>query len=474
MNVLFLFDDQHNADCMGFAGHPLVKTPNLDRLASAGSHFNNMYCCGAICVPSRTSFFTGTYLRTHGQYNNSGDLRRPLPNLVEILKNNGYTTFQSGKNHLPAAIADHFDEMHTSCTYWRGLEAKGLKQDNGSFTPEEIKNFHSKQSPLPEAEQNETWTADRAIDFIQSRKDADSPFFMWVSFERPHSPHTPPSGFDDLYRPEDIPINWDEYEAFENSKMQVRPMIEEFWNVGSVSHDPVVFQQAVCHYLALITLIDKNIGRILDTLKQTGLDQDTLVVFTSDHGDFAGRYGQLGKNLPAYDELLRIPFIWYDPRREHDGGRRINQLCSNVDFMPSLLERLGIANPPTVQGESFLPHLDGYPMPRREAIFAETAMVKTIRTRDWKLNYFAHHPQQGQLFKMGVKPDEITNYWDDPAYAHIQKDLMQQLMEWMVRCEQPQSSERSWEYHFETPWYNWLFQQPRSCEIPAHRPKNER
>ena len=133
MNVLFLFDDQHNADCLGYAGHPLVKTPHLDRLAADGVYFNNMYCCGAICGPSRTSFFTGTYLRAHGHYQNTGDLRRPIPNLVEILKTHGYHTFQAGKNHLPPAIADHFDEMHTIATYQRYAESKVRETDIRNF-----------------------------------------------------------------------------------------------------------------------------------------------------------------------------------------------------------------------------------------------------------------------------------------------------------------------------------------------------
>lgn len=471
MNVIFLFDDQHNADCMGFAGHPLVKTPNLDRLATAGVHFNNMYCCGAICGPSRTSFFTGTYLRTHGHYMNTGDLRRQMPNLVEILCENGYHTFQAGKNHLPPGIADHFDEMHTMATYARYLKSKGIKKD--SFIETEKKNFMAKPSSLPEEEHDETWTADRSIEYIRSRTGQSNPFFMWISFHRPHAPHTPPANFDGLYNPDDIPIDWKEYEAFENSRMQNRPMIEDFWKVGAVRHDPSIFRKAVCRYLALITLIDKNIGRILDALKETGLDQETLIVFSTDHGDWAGKYGQLGKNLPGYDPLLRIPFIWYDPKRPGDAGRCVNGLCSNVDFMPTVLDRLGIPIPPTVQGESLLPHLDGVPLPQREAIFAETPMEKTVRTREWKLTYFVRHPHRGQLFRMGATPDEITNYWDDPNFAHIKQYLLIRLMEWMVRSEQPHNSSRDWESYISTRWYNWINQQEHDCEIPDHPPKNE-
>lgn len=472
MNVLFLFDDQHNADCLGYAGHPLVQTPNLDRLAAHAVHFNNMYCCGAICGPSRTSFFTGAHLRTHGHYQNTGDLRRPMPNLVEVLKANGYHTFQAGKDHLPPSISDHFDEMHTMATYKRQLASRGLAP--GIFGTDFKKNFMSAVSPLSEQDQDETWTADRSIDYLKSRAGKSEPFFMWVSFHRPHAPHTPPASFDGMYKPEDIPVDWNEYEAFENSRLQNRPMIEDFWKVGAVRHDPAVFQKAVCRYLALISLIDKNIGRILDSLKETGLDRETLVVFSSDHGDWAGRYGQLGKNLPAYDPLLRIPFIWHDPQRPGDAGRCVNGLCSNVDLMPSLLERLGIAIPPTVEGQSLVPHLDGFPLPQREAVFAETAMEKTIRTREWKLTFFVRHPHRGQLFKMGPRPDEIANFWDDPSCAHVKQDLLLRLIEWMVRCEQPHNAPGNWEAVVDTRWYNWLNRQERVCEIPGRPPRNEK
>ncbi|MCF7854244.1 MAG: sulfatase-like hydrolase/transferase [Candidatus Pacebacteria bacterium] len=472
MNVLFLFDDQHNADCLGFAGHPIVQTPNLDSLAARGVSFDNVYACSAICGPSRTSFFTGTYMRTHERYYNSGDLRRNLPNVIRILKDHGYDTFQTGKNHLPPAIADDFDEMYTLATYNRHLKAKGLKND--AFTAEETRLFMSKASMLAEEDHDEAWCADRAIDFLQSRADQSNPFFMWVSFHRPHAPHTPPPAFDDLYQPEDVPIDWETYEAFENSRLQSRPGVEDLWKAGAVRDNPELFQKAVCRYLALVTFIDKQVGRILKTLQETGLDEETLVVFSSDHGDWAGRYGQIGKNLPAYDPLLRIPFVWYDPARPENAGKRVHDLGSNVDFMPTLLSRLGISIPPTVQGKNLLPLVDQKVAVQRDAVFAETAMEKTIRTHDWKLTYFVRHPERGQLFRMGEAPDEISNLWDSPELAPVKHELLLRLMAWMVSCEQPANSCNDWEEYIDTRWYSWLHRQANDCEIPEHTPRNER
>jgi arylsulfatase A-like enzyme len=473
MNIIFFMTDQHNADCLGFMGHPLVKTPTLDSLAAKGAYFNKMFSCSAICSPSRTSFFTGTYLRTHEQFFNNSDLRRKFPSMVGELKEQGYTTFECGKNHLPPKIAKDFDEMWTERrAYKRYLKSKGLSER--PMTEEIDKNFMSFVSSLPEEDQIEVWTANRAIDFLKAPKAKSAPFFMWCSFERPHAPLSPPASFDNLYNPDDIEVDWDEYSRFELSRMQNRPMREDFWKIGSVRHDISIFKKAVCRYLALITLIDREIGRILEVLSQEGLEEETVIIFTADHGDFAGHYGQVGKNLPGYDDLIRIPFIYYDPKREGDAGRVVEGMCQNIDLFPTLMERLGLEIPPTVQGVSFLKALAGRPGSGREYVFSETSMEKTIRSRDWKLTFFVRHPHKGQLFRMGPAPDETRNLWDDPAYTEVKKELMEGLVSWMVRCEQSIVMDSKWEEYIPTRWYNWLSSQPDQNSIPEPELPNEK
>ena len=235
-------------------------------------------------------------------------------------------------------------------------------------------------------------------------------------------------------------------------------------------HDPTIFQKAVCRYLSLITMIDEQVGRVLDALEANGQADNTVIVFTSDHGDFAGHYGQLGKNIPGYDDLLRIPFIYYDPART-DHGRVVESLYQSVDLFPSLCERLGFDTPPTVQGQSFLAALDGYPRSQREFIFAETHNVKTIRSADYKLNFHATRPRDGQLFRVGVGGDETINLWDAPQYAHVRQRLMVELMAWMVRCEQADGMCSEMEPFVDTRWYRWLAEQPHQCEDQQH-PRN--
>ena len=462
-NILFFMTDQHHAGCLGFAGHPLVKTPNLDRLAARGAWFRQMFTCSAICAPSRTSFFTGTYLRTHNHFGNQGDLPRDLPNLASEAKRAGFRTGVCGKAHLPPRILRHFDSSQTMTEYHDMLAAEHLTDVDTA--PPFHQHFMSAPSKLPKEKHRITWTGDRAVDFLKAGRTSDQPFFLWCSFDPPHAPHVPSPDMDALYRPEYIPIDWDEYERFERSRMGKRAMIEDFWKVGAVRQNPKIFQQAVCRYLALITMIDEQVGCVLAALEEQGLADNTIVVFTADHGDFAGHWGQLGKNLPGYDDLLRIPFIYYDPTRS-DHGRCVESLHQSVDLFPSLWERLGLPIPPTVQGQSFLPAIDGYPGSSREYIFAETHNVKTVRSEDWKLNFHAVHPHQGQLFHMGAVPDETTNLWDDPQCAPIKQRLLEAMLGWMVRCEQASAMEIKMEPFIDTRWYRWLAAQPDQCAVP--------
>ncbi len=458
-NILFLFDDQHHAGCMGYAGHPLVKTPNLDALAAKGAVFNNMFACSAICMPSRTSFFTGTYLRTHGQFWNVGDLARPMPSILSELGREGYTSIQTGKDHLPHVIAKEFTMRWPNEILVDRIRKKGLNPyEDDPWTL----HFQSSTWKLPEEDHRAVWNAQKTIDFLDSAQSKEKPFFIWSSFDPPHDPRNPTKEVEDMYNPDDIPIDWEEYYRFEQSRMQNRPMIEDFWKLGSVRHDISIFKKAVCRYFALITMVDQQIGRILASLEENGLSEDTIVIFTSDHGDFAGHYGQLSKNLPAYEDLIKIPFIYYDPAAP-GYGRVVEGMFQNVDLFPTLMDRLGLPIPPTVQGRSFLPALLGRPNAARDKIFVETSMEKTIRTKEWKLTYFVRHPHKGQLFRMTPAVNELDNLWDDPQYSHIKAELMEELMAWMVTCEQPVSMCDDWEEYIHTPWYDWLKRQDQQC-----------
>lgn len=464
-NILLLMTDQHHAAALGFMGHPMVKTPHLDALAARGAWFRNMFSCSAICAPSRTSFMTGTYLRTHGHMGNCGNLRRDLASLPALARAQGYRTGVCGKSHVPDRLLQHFDVAQTKENWKADLKARGLSEAQDD--PDFHQKLMSGVSRLAEKDHTITWTADRAVDFLAAARADQTPFFLWCSFSPPHAPHTPTDEYDALYNPTDVPLDWDGYRRLANTRLGQRAMVEDFWSLGSLQQEPEVFQQAICRYLALITMVDKQVGRLLGELEAAGLAENTLVIFTADHGDFAGRFGQLGKNIAGYDDLLRIPFIYADPARR-DAGRCVEGMFQNVDLFPTLCERLGWETPPSVQGESLMRALDGWPTSRREHVYAETPAVKTVRSRDWKLNFHASHPQKGELFRMGPDPDETTNRWDDPGCGAVKAELMGELAAWMVRCEQLPAIHAKAEPMVQTRWNQWLAAQPHECEDQDH------
>lgn len=456
MNVLFLLDDQHintALSCLrdvplGTDGMPLVRTPNLDRLCAQGVRFASCYTPTAICGPSRTSIFTGTLPRTHRHFGNRVSAR-PDPSLVsmvETFKDHGYSTGLFGKDHLPESISQHFQERQRGSEYFSHLQSHGVSESHLERDPTVHQRFLSFPSAIPKEHSREVWTADRAIEFLDAQK--DNPWFAWVSFERPHCPHSPDAETESRIPPERVPLPFDECEDFEKAKIQSRPLCENFWNL--CNYDPETYQKAVARYYSLIELIDEQIGRILDHLDETGQTERTLIFFTPDHGDFGGRYGQLGKNLPAYEELIKVPLIWKDPASPEQAGHVVQGLWSTVDIFPSLMERLGWDCPPAVEGRSFLDALRGKDGTEREYVVAETVATRCLRTRDYKIVVNPRRPFDGHLFKMTPRPDEMTNLWHDPSFRNVREKLLTLLLHDMITAIQPLDFDPNWEPLFET------------------------
>lgn len=451
MNLLFLMDDQHYAEVLscsrhvplGVDGRPLIRTPNLDRLASQGVRFAACYTPTAICGPSRTSIFTGTNPHTHGHFGNDTTVAidPALESLVSILTSAGYASGLFGKDHLPGCISSFFHERMEKREYLEYLAAQGLSEDPEECDPFVLDRFHSFTSRIPKAHSREVWTADRAMDFISRHR--DERWFAWVSFERPHSPHSPDMETEQLVDPSRVVVDATTCELFEKVKIQGRPLCENFWN--ALNYDENTFKLAVARYYALIVLIDEQIGRVLAHLDTLGLAGNTLVVFCPDHGDFGGRYGQLGKNLPAYEELVKVPLIWKDPADPQRGGQVVQGLWSTIDILPSILERLGLPLPNRCEGRNFLEALRGVDGTERPYVIAETLFTRSIRTKDHKLVVNPRRPFDGHLFRMLPEPDELTNLWHDPAFREVRERLLTLLLMEYITSTVPLDFDPSWE-----------------------------
>ncbi len=463
MNVLFIMDDQHHPEAMsclkncpkGLNGKPLIDTPNFNRLMSRGVYFKHAYTPTAICVPSRTSIFTGTYCMTHGQFGN--DCRNVLePEISEnsmpaIFRNHGHTTAYWGKGHIPDCITQHFDEIKDIQKYKKEYLSSLELSDKHHCTPVADMQFEAWSSSIPKEHSSEVWTAEHALKFLDTHPQ-NTPFFAWLTFERPHSPHAPDAETESLVDPDNVPLPWDDYELFEQTKIQPRPGREDYWNLGGWQN-PKIYQKAVARYYSLIGLIDEQIGRVLDKLDEKGLAENTLIIFCPDHGDFGGDYGQLGKNVPVYEQLYKVPMIWCDPTRPQDYGKVVEGLWETIDIYPSLMDRMGWELPAQAQGTSFLRAIDGWRPVGKEHVFFETPMCKMIRTREYKLAFHLDHPQRGQLFRMLPVPDELNDLWDDPLHREARERLTLDLLAHIVKSYQIPTADPKWEPLIPN-WYN--------------------
>ncbi|OGV33071.1 MAG: hypothetical protein A2020_07930 [Lentisphaerae bacterium GWF2_45_14] len=450
-NLLIFMTDQHRYECLGCHQHPMVKTPNIDKMAEDGIDFQRAYSQSAICMPSRVSLFTGQYLHTHGiQGNNSSADVSGLTTLPKVLKNEqGYQTAAIGKTHSGHCKDMGFDyaricagenegENNDYVDYLNSHGFKGEWYNNGWKDMKVIREYYDYVSEIPYEHSVEAWTGNETIKYLDSI-DKEKPFMLWSTFERPHPPTCAPKDNPFPYNPDEIVLPpYDE--RWYNKPDVKRPGCENMWNVFCTGEDKL--RQAMASYFSLISMIDDQIGRIISKLEEIGELNNTIIVFTADHGDFCGEYGQFGKNLSTFDVLYRIPMIFY--WKGKTCKEQIHELMEMVDVMPTLLDLCEVDIPRTVQGHSFADAVRGntfqcgLPWSANDAVFFETPFVKTVRTKNHKLSVcWKGNTSWGQLYDLNKDPAELDNRYNDPAYSHIQHDLETRLLRWYIQTDQP-------------------------------------
>jgi len=444
-NILLIMTDQHRFECLGCHGNPVVKTPNIDRLAASGIDFWRAYSQSAICMPSRVSMLTGQYIHSTGIRHNTRRVDvSHLPTLPQKLKVAGYKTGAVGKTHAGPSVEMGFDHVRIAAGAAEGeandykdyLEAQGIVEPEPD---QAMKAFDAYSSVIPYKHTREAWTGNEGLRFLEGTK-SEEPFFLWLSFDRPHAPTCVPADNPFPYDPDTIVLPpWSE--TFYTKPGTRRPGCEASWNV--LQNGEPTLRQAIANYYTLISMIDDQIGRVLAHLEHSGQLENTIVIFTSDHGEFAGEFGQFGKNTSTFDVLYRIPFIWNWPG--HTGREQTHELVELIDLMPTLLEAAGVETPRTVQGQSLLNAIlgshgrCGIPWDGKEAVFFETPFVKTVRTRTHKLSLcYKGKTQWGQLYDLAADPAEQRNLYGNPACAWIETPLKDRLLQWLVETQQPQ------------------------------------
>lgn len=452
-NILWIMTDQFHADCIGAFGLRQVQTPNLNRLVQSGIACRQAYCNNPICGPSRACFLTGQYAHTHGlQGNDNAMYDGPCQtNVAALFRRAGWRTGMVGKAHLPRRWIDEgFEHVRycdlcdadprdpLTCHYFAHLAERGLAHlyEEGSPRPGIRGQFDgSAPAQLPYEHSIERWTGDEALAFLAT--DDPRPFFLKLSFQRPHEPLRPTREHFERYDPASLTLPDSAVDWFERRFAGKPSFMIERLTAGSqyplASDTRGQLQRALASYYALISCIDDEIGRVLDQLEASGQFANTVVVFNADHGDFAGDHGLMLKNLGIYDSIHRIPFVWHLP----GGPRGVERqhLVESVDMLPTLCRLAGLEIPDGIDGHD-LSALLRNDAPGATQICCEWSWgtdprahrITALIDARWRLVWYGT-ARGGELYDRVADPGELDNRWHDPELATTRCDLLGRMLD---------------------------------------------
>lgn len=427
-SVLLIFPDQMRARALGCMGTPDVRTPHIDRLAADGMLFRRTYANVPVCCPARAILMTGTYPHVNGMIANDLRLREEQVTIAEIFAQNGYRTGFIGKWHLDGGPRDPGfvppGPRRQGFDFWAAYECH-----HRHFTPVYFRDTPEPISPPkfePEA------SCDFAVEFLRTQP-KDQPFFLAVQMGPPHDPYGAPEKYMEMYDPAKLtmPPNW-----IPGSEMGEPPLIPANLRRKGLPERPFVplgSKLEVAAYYAAITAIDDQVGRLLDTLRETGRDENTIILFTSDHGDMLGSHGMRRKRKP-HEESAGIPGIVRWPAKI-PRGQAVDTLFSHIDMPPTLLALCSLPIPQHMQGSDLSQVALGRTQAGPEAVllqifvpFNGDAIAKPWRgLRTDRYTYARHEDAPWVLFDNQTDPWQMTNLVGEPAHRDLQQRLEAQL-----------------------------------------------
>lgn len=431
-NVLFLICDDLNCD-LGTYGHPLVKSPNIDRLASRGMQFNRAYCQYPLCGPSRASFMTGMYCDQTLVRRNAIYLREHVPNVRTIgqtFRGAGYFSTRIGKifhYNVPKHIGTSGHDDPYSWNYTINPRGRDKTDEDKIFslTPG---NFGGTLSWLAaegtDDEQTDGIAATEAVALLAQYAENKQQFFLAVGLYRPHTPFVAPKKYFENY-PLDamevpqVPVGYLETLPQPAAKSVTRKKQQ-------VDLEPALAKQALQAYYASISFADAQLGRILDALDENGLADNTIVLFTSDHGYHMGEHGHWQKST-LFENAARVPLIMAGPGIS-DRGQSTDALVEMVDFHPTLAELVGIEAPATVSGVSLVPVLRDPEQRVRQSAFTQYENGYSIRTQRYRFTAWGQQGELGrELYDHQQDPGELVNLAGQAATRGVEDELAELL-----------------------------------------------
>ncbi|WP_159887736.1 sulfatase family protein [Paenibacillus puerhi] len=461
-NIIFIITDQQRYETIQALGYPYMDTPNLDRLVQEGTSFSNSFITAPSCAPSRASLFTGMYPHTNGVYKNDDPWERSW---VELLADAGYHCVNVGKMHTSPYttpmgfheryVVENKDRQHPNLPFFfdewdKALRARNIKKP-GRESYRDREDYRESLGvfdwDLPEDMHPDNFVANLAKWWIKDRPKVKKPVFLQIGFPGPHPPFDSIPKYTEAYMNKKLPLpNVTEKEIAEQPKA-LQALRKQHMEVD---HDAVVHldhatpeqqhrQRAT--YFANVTMIDEQIGEIFKALDESGYLENSVVIFTSDHGESLGDHGHSQK-WNMYDAVTKVPMIMWGPGHIQQ-GQQVNDLVQHMDLGATVLELAGIDLPRDMEARSLVPALQGKAMEERRYVFAEhsrdpildaTEFMTMIRDHEWKLVHFVDDTY-GQLFNLQEDPEELHNLWNDERYASKKQELIAAILSWRIRSD---------------------------------------
>jgi uncharacterized sulfatase len=482
-NFLLITSDQQHWNTLGCL-NPELKTPCLDRLATQGTLFTRAYCPNPTCTPSRASIITGKYPSQHGAWSLGTKLPETEHTVGEDFQQAGYRTALIGKAHFqqnrpspeyPSLEAvpllhdldywrkfhgpfygfervelarNHADEHLVGQHYAIWMEEAGLTNWRDHFRkPTGTRDAQKHRWSLPERYHYNTWIAERTTALMKQYAGNGENFFLWASFFDPHPPYLAPEPWDSMYDPGRLtvprlsPGEHDNNPPHFQMTQQQNPDFSAWQEPGGNSmhgcHSHLLYRdnlpKDIAVYYGMVSLLDKYVGRILDSLDALGLAENTVVVFTSDHGHLFGQHGLIAKGPFHYEDLIRVPFLVRQPGRV-PAGQRTAALQSLVDLPVTFLNLAGIPVPRTMTGLDQSLVWEGRQPSARDHVLVEnrhqptTVHLKTYVSERYKITAY-YNREYGELFDLEEDPGELRNLWNDPRHVPLKAGLIRKLLD---------------------------------------------
>ncbi|TXT56174.1 MAG: hypothetical protein BAJALOKI2v1_620008 [Promethearchaeota archaeon] len=493
MNILFFITDQQRMDHLGCYGNPDLKTPNVDQLAKDGVRFTNAYCTNPMCMPNRATIFTGKYPSNHGVRCNGINLDRTIPTFTQTLLESNYHSYSIGKIHLnffgnPYSRKSFSEEALIPSLYtpkeekkpppkpYYGLEEVDMVIGHGDavggdyidWVEEKAPNCYKlikrramrlfdkimDDSPVPENIYHTSYITEKTISYLKRFSEGEygeKNFFIHCSYPDPHHPVCPPGTYKHMYDPDkvEIPSNLHDIRQLYNHRI-----LGDYINVyrpnwlRETTEDEL--RQFIAYTYGTLSMIDNSIGQILAALDSFGLEDDTMIIYTSDHGDLMGDHGMLLKGPAHYQGLIKVPLIWKVPGVSKKGSVS-NSLVSSIDIPKTILNLLDVKKknyPPRMQGKNISSILKDPKEKVRECCIIEedeqsqkdshnlpSLRVRTLITDQYRLTFYENYENYGDFYDLTKDPQEETNLWFDESYQQIKHELVRKFLHELIRIQ---------------------------------------